>query len=204
MTTGITVLCNQVNTRDSRKLWWNLDSLIGRQKIDSNKIEVEENGKLHKESSDVANAFNNSYSTCVDNLRSKKEVWNLLLMPQKYPRRTCKLNFPQSTNHNWSPRYNFINEKQFCSWARRYWYQLTWEVKIQFPDELKIAKNVIIGRVSAFKYLGRTRMRLNSSTMISLTMNSLLNPFVNYNCLQNHQFYLKAFVKRVHNKNRYH
>ena len=62
---------NQVNTRDSRKLWRNLDSLTGRQKIDSNKIEVEENGKLHNDPTDVANAFNNYFTTCVENLRNE-------------------------------------------------------------------------------------------------------------------------------------
>ena len=62
---------NQVNTRDSRKLWRNLDSLTGRQKIDSIKIEVEENGKLYNDASDVANAFNNFFTTCVEKLRSE-------------------------------------------------------------------------------------------------------------------------------------
>ena len=63
---------NQVNTQDSRKLWRNLDYLTGRLKIDSNKIEVEENGKFHKDPADVATAFSNFFSTCVENLRSEK------------------------------------------------------------------------------------------------------------------------------------
>ena len=49
---------------------WNASRILQLER--KNKIEAEENGKLHNNPYDVANALNNFFATCVENLRSEK------------------------------------------------------------------------------------------------------------------------------------